>query len=109
MLDIDVTVLARDGRPPVLAVGLKRNDGTPVYGVSSELDGIAPMAVGKEHYRFSVRFPALALLPGTYSIALHAMDPEAIRLFDTVERSLVVTGRSREVGMVQLPHRWHVP
>ena len=107
MLDVDATVRSRDGRTPVLAVGLKRSDGTPVYGVSSELDGVAPLPVGPDRFRFSIRFPALALLPGTYSIALHAMDPEAIRLFDTVERGLVVTGRSREVGLVQLPHQWH--
>jgi lipopolysaccharide transport system ATP-binding protein len=90
----------------VLAVGIKRHDGTPVYGVSSELDGVAagPQSANMS-FRFSIRYPELALLPGTYTIALHAMDPEAIRLFDTVERTMVVTGRSREVGLVQLPHQ----
>jgi lipopolysaccharide transport system ATP-binding protein len=109
MLDVDVVVRSADGRPPVLAVGIKRNDGTPVYGVSSELDAVAPLKLGENRYRFAVRYPDLALLPGTYVIALHAMDPEGIRLFDTVERSVVITGRSREVGLVQLPHRWHQP
>lgn len=107
LLDVDVTVHSADGRAPVLAVGLKRHDGTPVYGVSSELDGIAPIRTGERSFRFSIRYPGLALLPGTYAVALHAMDPEAIRLFDTVERSFIVTGRSREVGLVQLPHQWH--
>ena len=106
-LDVDVTLYSADGRAPVFAVGLKRHDGTPVYGVSNELDGIAPIAVSEHVFRFSICYPDLPLLPGTYTIALHAMDPEAIRLFDTVERSLVVTGRTREVGLVQLSHRWH--
>lgn len=106
-LDVDVTVYSADGRAPVFAVGLKRHDGTPVYGVSNELDGVAAIAVSEHVFRFSICYPDLPLLPGTYTIALHAMDPEAIRLFDTVERSLVVTGRTREVGLVQLSHRWH--
>lgn len=107
MLDLDVSVHSADARPPVLAVGIKRHDGTPVYGTSSELDGIAPIRLGERQFRFSIRFPELSLLPGTYIVALHAMDPEAIRLFDTVERSFVVTGRSREVGLIRLRHEWH--
>jgi lipopolysaccharide transport system ATP-binding protein len=93
----------------VLAVGIKRHDGTPVYGMSSELEGVAPFRTGVHAFRFCVRYPDLALLPGTYTVALHAMDPEAIRLFDTIERTIVVTGRSREVGLVRLPHQWHRP
>lgn len=107
LLDIDVLVRSADARPPVLAIGLKRNDGTPVFGVSSELDNVQPIKITEQTYRFAIVYPELALLPGTYIVALHAMDPEAIRLFDTVERTLIVTGRSREVGMVHLPHRWH--
>lgn len=107
LLDVDVSLHSADGRPPVLAVGIKRHDGTPVYGVSSELDGVAPIRVGDQAFRFSIRYPELSLLPGTYTVALHAMDPEAIRLFDCVERTIVVTGRSREVGLVRLPHQWH--
>jgi lipopolysaccharide transport system ATP-binding protein len=34
------------------------------------------------------------------------MDPEGVRLFDTVERGLVVRGASREFGLVRLAHRW---
>jgi lipopolysaccharide transport system ATP-binding protein len=37
----------------------------------------------------------------------HAMDPEGVRLFDHVERPLVVSGDSRELGLVRLPHRWN--
>jgi lipopolysaccharide transport system ATP-binding protein len=34
------------------------------------------------------------------------MDPEGVRLFDHVERTLVVTGESREMGFVRIAHRW---
>ena len=35
------------------------------------------------------------------------MDPEGVRLFDHVERPFVVTGDSRELGLVRLAHRWN--
>jgi lipopolysaccharide transport system ATP-binding protein len=35
------------------------------------------------------------------------MDPEGVRLFDHVERPIVVGGDSRELGLVRLPHRWN--
>ena len=53
-----------------------------------------------------IHFEQLPLLPGTYSLRGHAMDPEGIRLFDTAEIRFSVGGKSREMGMVQLPHRW---
>jgi len=39
-------------------------------------------------------------------VRVHPMDSEGVRLFDTVERSLVVRGASREFGLVRLAHRW---
>ena len=65
-----------------------------------------PVAGG---FRFRVVFDALALLPGSYQVRAHVMDPEALRVFDTQERPLAVRGRSRELGIVHLPHRWEPP
>jgi lipopolysaccharide transport system ATP-binding protein len=62
--------------------------------------------VGAGEYRGEIEFPALTLLPGSYAIRVHSMDPEGVRLFDTVERGLVVRGASREFGLVRLAHRW---
>jgi hypothetical protein len=30
-----------------------------------------------------------------------------MRVFDNVERTLFVRGRTRELGLVHLAHRWH--
>jgi len=95
-----------DDREPVLAVGVVRADGTPVYGTTSEIDGAAPMRLGPMRYAFSVRFGDLALLPGHYRLRAHAMDPEGLRLFDTHEVPLVIAGATRELGYVRLPHAW---
>ncbi len=97
-----------DGRAPVVLVGVIRADGTPVYGVASDMDGVLPERISTSHFRFTLALPALALLPGSYQVRAHAADPEGVRLFDRVERPLVVSGQTRELGFVRLPHRWHV-
>jgi len=99
-------VYAPDGRVPVVLIGLVRADGTPVYGVATEMDGVTPRRLGPDRFAFALNLPELALLPGKYFVRAHALDPEGVRLFDNVERSLVVTGSSRELGIVRLRHRW---
>jgi len=105
-LRVAVGLRSRDGRVPSLAIGLVRADGTPVYGVSSDMDGHVLRPAGPGEYRGEIEFPGLSLLPGSYAIRVHSMDPEGVRLFDTVERGLVVRGASREFGLVRLAHRW---
>ena len=105
-LRIDARVASRGGRTPVLGLGIVRADGTPVYGVTSEMDGAAPVRGADGQWAFRLDLPALALLPGSYLVRAHAMDPEAMRLFDTVEQPFSVRGESREFGLVRLPHGW---
>jgi lipopolysaccharide transport system ATP-binding protein len=84
-----------------------RADGSPIYGVVSEMDGqlLSRGADGLFHY--AITFPHLPLLPGRYVARSHAMDPEGLRLFDHVERPFEIGGDSREFGFVALDHRWH--
>ncbi len=105
-LDVRGEVYSPDGRTPVVLVGIVRADGTPVYGVATDMEGVAPARIADDRFRFALTLPGLSLLPGKYVVRAHAMDPEGVRLFDHVERSLVVTGASREMGLVRLPHRW---
>ena len=108
-LRITGEVFAPDGRSPVVLIGIVRADGTPVYGVASDMDGVVPSRVGDDCFTISLTLPRLALLPGKYVIRAHALDPEGVRLFDHVERPLIVSGESRELGLVRLPHRWNEP
>jgi lipopolysaccharide transport system ATP-binding protein len=62
--------------------------------------------VASDRYAFALSLPKLALLPGKYFFRAHALDPEGVRLFDNVECPLVVTGETREIGLVRLEHRW---
>lgn len=95
-----------DGRSPVLLFGIVRADGTPVYGSPSNDSGFVPAMTGDRRFAFAVRFDALALLPGKYTVRMHALDPEGLRLFDTVENEFVVTGETRDFGLVKLQHAW---
>ena len=106
-IEADVRIHSPDGRPPVALVGVVRADGTPVYGVASDVEGVSPQRDGEHDYRFRLRFDAPGLLPGSYSLRGHAMDPEGLRLCDTRERRFRIAGESRELGFVRLPHCWH--
>jgi lipopolysaccharide transport system ATP-binding protein len=99
-------VHSRDGREPTIVFGIVRADGTPVYGVSSEMDGARLQRESANVYSAQIEFPELALLPGSYAVRAHPLDPEGVRLFDTLERALVIRGDSREFGLVRLGHRW---
>ena len=108
-LRLQARIRSREDRVPCIAVGIVRADGTPVYGVSSEMDGHVPVRLGPGEYACELEFPALPLLPGSYTVRVHPMDPEGVRVFDTLERSVTIRGATREFGLVQLAHRWHSP
>lgn len=97
---------SRDGRRPHVTVGIVRADGTPVYGTTSEIEGVALAADGDNRWRFALTFTDWRLMPGGYRLRAHALDPEGLRLFDTVEREFMIGGATRELGFVRLPHHW---
>jgi lipopolysaccharide transport system ATP-binding protein len=102
-------IYSPDGRAPVVLVGVVRADGTPVYGIASDMDGVRLAHVSPHRYAFRLVLSRVPLLPGKYFVRAHALDPEGVRLFDHVERPLLVSGEARELGMVRLEHRWDVP
>lgn len=105
-LTIDLELQSPDDRAPNALVGIVRVDGTPVYGVATDHDGFAPHRIEKGRFACRLVLPNPALLPGSYVIRAHAMDPEGLRLHDSRELGLTVRGRSRELGLVRLEHEW---
>lgn len=108
-LELRLQLEAPDGRTPVALIGIVRADGTPVYGVATDHEDIELSCVDEGCWAVGLRFPALPLLPGGYALRAHAMDPEGLRIHDTVEQGFTVTGRSRELGLVRLEHEWRQP
>ena len=103
---VSVTIRSPDARPPVVVIGIVRADGTPIYGTTSEVDGVQPRREADDRYGFDLTFEALPLLPGHYRLRAHAMDPEGMRVFDLHEVPFVIGGSTRELGFCRLPHRW---
>ena len=93
-------------KPPVIHVGLVRADLAPVYGVSSDMDGVVPRHLEGRAYQIDYVLPQLSLLPGRYVLRAHAMDGAGLRLYDTLEREFSVRGDNRELGLCYLPHSW---
>jgi lipopolysaccharide transport system ATP-binding protein len=105
-LDIELQIYSPDDRPPVGVVGIVRADGTPVYGVVSDNENIQPVKLADNHYRFRLRFNDIRLLPGSYNLSGHSMDPEGVRVFDMQQIAFTITGSTKEVGFIKLPHQW---
>ncbi|GMR15073.1 MAG: ABC transporter ATP-binding protein [Gammaproteobacteria bacterium] len=105
-LHLQGVVYSPDERTPVVVIGIVRVDGTPVYGTSSEIDSARLGEIDPHHYSFEMVLEQIPLLPGAYTVRSHAMDPEGVRLFDTLSLDFIVSGESRELGFCRLPHRW---
>lgn len=95
-----------DGRIPVVAIGILRLDGMPIFGLTSDISDFHPNPLGQDLFGFSLTLERLNLLPGRYAIRAHAMDPEGMRHFDTVECIFDVLGQTRELGLCRLAHHW---
>jgi lipopolysaccharide transport system ATP-binding protein len=105
-LKVKGTLYSPDDRAPQVSIGIVRADGTPVYGVVSEMDGYRLARTEQGLYAFHLEFTDLPLLPGRYVLKAHAMDPEGMRLFDVQERPFEIKGVSRELGLCRLRHEW---
>nr|WP_246387807.1 polysaccharide ABC transporter ATP-binding protein [Chiayiivirga flava] len=108
-LCIEAQIYCPDDRIPQLGIGLLRADGTAVFGTTSEIDGARAYRSDARHVTYKIDLQHMPLLPGSYTLKLHALDPEGVRLFDTVERGFIVRGATRELGMLNLARRWHAP
>ena len=106
---VHVGLRSPDGRAPVALLGLVRADGTPVFGTATDHAGIALEPVGDNQYAISIEYSELTLLPGGYAVRVCAMDPEGLRIHDTLECEFTISGRTRALGMIAMQHRWIKP
>lgn len=105
-LTVSGTVFSPDGRAPVVASSIVKADGLAVFGTFSDTTQAALVRSSPQEWRYELYYPSLPVLPGTYGVRAHAMDPEGLRLMDHVEWPLEVRGQTRHMGACLLPHQW---
>ena len=91
---------------PSIGIAILCQDQYPVYGISTDMEGIEPIKIDKNLYKARCQFPSLQLIPGKYIIRIHTLDHPGLRIFDTVEKKIWIKGETREEGLYRLPHRW---
>jgi len=94
---------------PMLSVGIVRNDGAALYGLTTEMDGVQPRRMGGSRYGLVFELPKAQLLPGRYEIRMHTLDRLGVRLMDTKVQEIVIRGETKELGMYRIEHRWLDP
>lgn len=104
-------VRLRNGAEPpkgYVGFGLNRNDEEPVYGVSTKIDGQAPLDF-MDGLEVCLRFPSFSLLAGQYYFLGVLMDEHALHIFDQQRsRMLSVEDIRGEFGIVKLAHTWEI-
>jgi lipopolysaccharide transport system ATP-binding protein len=94
---------------PMFAIGIVRNDGVSLYGLTTEMDGVQPRSMGGRRYGLVYELPKTQLLPGRYEIRMHTLDRLGVRLMDTKIQEIVIRGDSNEFGIYRVEHRWLDP
>jgi len=87
-------------------VGIVRADGTPVYGTHSNETAFRPKRIEACRFAFCFHLRAHTLTPGKYTFGAHALDREGLLLFHSIKTDVVVTGKTRDYGVVRLAHEW---
>lgn len=99
-------VYSPDGREPVVALGIVRADGTPVYGTTNQAEGGHLERLDEHRYQFTATYIELPLLPGSYEATALAMDPEGLHVWDSHAMSFAVRGQQKQLGLCQLKMEW---
>lgn len=113
-LTLDVEVGAPPDWPlPKVAVSITHASGVMVFGTGNWVGPSAQplIAWGDDLYAIRVRFPNLALLPGTYRVDVSVTCENGVYFYDGVSGALMleVVREDETQGLVVLEHEWTVP
>lgn len=108
-LDIDMHVRSDPTIPcPTLAVMISSSDGRVVSSQGNWMDGVSLSRDSAGESRAVLRFAALPLLKGRYSVSVYVLCERGINVYAVSEHvaDFEVVQRSLQLGLVDLPHCW---
>lgn len=92
-----------------IALGLHRNDGEHLFGVTSKMDGLSQI-IFSEGLDLCIRFRSLPLLAGQYFFVVILGDEHALHPYDIQSNiPFSVESDAGELGIVKLTHEWISP
>jgi lipopolysaccharide transport system ATP-binding protein len=93
---------------PTLGIVVHGADGRSVTSAGTWVDGVALERDGQGGSTVQVRFPALALLKGRYTISAYVLDERGLNVVSAAEHvlTLEVEQDNLELGVVTLPRAW---
>jgi lipopolysaccharide transport system ATP-binding protein len=93
---------------PTVGVAVLRNDQLMVYGLTTEMEGVALRPVAPDRREIALEMPELPLLAGEYTVSAFLFDATGVHLYERQDRAWAFSVRnpSREVGVCRLGHRW---
>ena len=108
--DLELTVVAQapPGECPSIAMMLEQAHGVGVTSTSTQKAGVAPRSLGNGLWQARVRFPALSVHTGEYSISVYLFDSQGLVVYEQWMRCVHfrhVFAQSTP-GLVRLPHAW---
>jgi ABC-type polysaccharide/polyol phosphate transport system ATPase subunit len=109
---LTVAVTFRTHEPiedPVLGVAVFRNDGTYVFGPNTKFDDATDLAGTYDgRYTFSLHYPRLPLLEGTYRFSVAIYDKAHLKpyVWHHQQYELKVISDVADHGLVHLEHEW---
>lgn len=106
--DLTVTIQYEVPQPPTVAhvgIGIDRNDGVQVFSTSSQAAGFTPPTCSGS---IRLRFPHLALMPGTYAVSVCLLDEHGLHVYDhrVREFKFEVVHNVQAMGLCYLEHQW---
>lgn len=93
---------------PHIGVSIDRADGLGITGVATHFDGVTPLRISESDWQITLRFPSFTAHSGEYVVNAFLFDAEGLAVYEEWFKCarFFHVYKTRDVGVVSLPHEW---